>query len=736
MNSSFYITVATALAVALFCVLGIQKTQTSGAFVISDLISSVSFEFKSRGIVPFIDNEIKRGESVGPELFRAIRESKIAIVLLSKNYSSSSWCLKELVEIMRCRDEIVRQTVLTVFYQVDPSDVRKQTGDFGKAFDKTCVGKTEEVNQRWRRAFVRALMDVANILGEDSRNWDLGSSWDWQDHRCKISGDFQFAVFIENIRLTYMRRCHDEGFLEIMNGAVQERLKDHNVLVILDGVDHLEQLKAMAEETQWFGYGSRIIITTQDQRLLSAHVPPHDGFKKLAMEFTQLAGELPLGLRVMGSYLRGMSLGEWEDALPRLRTSLDGEIGEIERTLRFSYDALSYKDKALFLHIACLFHGFRADHVKQWLANSGLDVNHGLEVLTRKSLKTSNVGFLGMHSLLQQLGVDIVRKESIREPGKRQFLVDVDDISDVITDNAVRPCSFAQPGIMLNISKIEDALVVEESVFDGMTNLQLQRWDYCPLRVWPSTFSTKFLVELIMRGSKFEKLWEGIQRSYLGGKGGTVVLPATRVRALVTTDLTSLPLGRWTPYEGIVGNELPNLSNATNLESFLLSFCTSLLEIPSSVGNGTSLKTLDLSCTSLVNLPSSICNATKITTNIQELNLSSTAIEEMPSSLRLWSCLYKLEMQRCRSLKVFPPVPEGIEELDLSDTLIEEVPPWIENLSQLRHLAMFRCWKLDNVSLSRISKMVGVSCMHITRGDKDTSRLHQTTSSTKTAFTL
>ncbi|CAN6859967.1 unnamed protein product [Brassica oleracea] len=131
MNSSFYITVATALAVALFCVLGIQKTQTSGAFVISDLISSVSFEFKSRGIVPFIDNEIKRGESVGPELFRAIRESKIAIVLLSKNYSSSSWCLNELVEIMRCRDEIGRQTVLTVFYQVDPSDVRNQTGDFG-----------------------------------------------------------------------------------------------------------------------------------------------------------------------------------------------------------------------------------------------------------------------------------------------------------------------------------------------------------------------------------------------------------------------------------------------------------------------------------------------------------------------------------------------------------------------------------------------------------------------------
>ncbi|XP_056850860.1 disease resistance-like protein DSC2 [Raphanus sativus] len=338
----------------------------------------------------------------------------------------------------------------------------------------------------------------------------------------QISGDFQFAVFIENIRLSYMRRCHDEGLMngerqrkmnlqrlllsEIFNqkdiqihhlGAVQERLKDHKVLVILDGVDQLEQLNAMAKETQWFGYGSQIIITTQDQRLLSAHginhiykldLPatdealqifclyafgqkfPRDGFKKLATEFTQLAGELPLGLRVMGSYLRGMSLDEWENALPRSRTSLDGEIGEIERTLRFSYDVLSEKDKSLFLHVACLFHGFRADHVKQWLANSGLDVNHGLEVLTRKSLiSSSNVGFLRMHSLLQQLGVDIVRKESIREPGKRQFLVDVNDISDVITDNAGTGTIL---GIMLNISKIEeDALVVEESVFDGMTNL-------------------------------------------------------------------------------------------------------------------------------------------------------------------------------------------------------------------------------------------------------------------------
>ena len=66
--------------------------------------------------------------------------------------------------------------------------------------------------------------------------------------------------------------------------------------------------------------------------------------------------------------------------------------------------------------------------------------------------------------------------------------------------------------------------------------------------------------------------------------------------------------------------EIPDLSNATNLESLLLSFCTSLLEIPSSIRGTTNLKELDLGgCASLVKLSSCICNAT----SLEELNLSA-----------------------------------------------------------------------------------------------------------------
>ena len=129
-------------------------------------LSHVRKGLESEGIIAFVDDNMERGESVGPLLVGAIKQSRVAIVLLSSNYTSSSWCLDELVEIMKCRDEY-KQPVLPIFYKVDPSDVRKQKGDFGKVFDETCVGKTEEVKQAWRQA----LKDVAGIAGYHSSNW-------------------------------------------------------------------------------------------------------------------------------------------------------------------------------------------------------------------------------------------------------------------------------------------------------------------------------------------------------------------------------------------------------------------------------------------------------------------------------------------------------------------------------------------------------------------------------------
>ena len=114
-----------------------------------------------KGINTFIDNDLQRGEEISMELLKVIESSMISIVVFSKNFASSTWCLNQLVKIFECRSN--GQFVLPIFYKVNPSEIRKQGGEFGVALAKHEEKFKDDIEkvQRWRKT----LTEAANLSG-------------------------------------------------------------------------------------------------------------------------------------------------------------------------------------------------------------------------------------------------------------------------------------------------------------------------------------------------------------------------------------------------------------------------------------------------------------------------------------------------------------------------------------------------------------------------------------------
>uniref|UniRef100_A0A2N9II78 TIR domain-containing protein n=1 Tax=Fagus sylvatica TaxID=28930 RepID=A0A2N9II78_FAGSY len=65
----------------------------------------IYFALTEKGIITFKDDkELERGKTISIELLKAIEQSRFAIVILSSNYASSTWCLDELAKIIHCEE--------------------------------------------------------------------------------------------------------------------------------------------------------------------------------------------------------------------------------------------------------------------------------------------------------------------------------------------------------------------------------------------------------------------------------------------------------------------------------------------------------------------------------------------------------------------------------------------------------------------------------------------------------
>ncbi|XP_057746844.1 disease resistance protein RUN1-like isoform X2 [Arachis stenosperma] len=125
--------------------------------------------FRRNGILAFRDDRnLLQGQHISTELVQAIEGSQVLIVIFSKNYATSSWCLQELAKMLDCSNLITEPNLLPIFYDVSPSEVRKQTGNYGKALaeHEERFKDNSKMVQQWRES----LLQVANLSGWDIQN--------------------------------------------------------------------------------------------------------------------------------------------------------------------------------------------------------------------------------------------------------------------------------------------------------------------------------------------------------------------------------------------------------------------------------------------------------------------------------------------------------------------------------------------------------------------------------------
>ncbi|KEH29803.1 disease resistance protein (TIR-NBS-LRR class) [Medicago truncatula] len=715
-----------------------------------------------KGIHTFIDDrDLQRGDEIKPSLDNAIEESRIFIPVFSINYASSSFCLDELVHIMHCYKTKGR-LVLPVFYGVDPSHIRHQSGSYGEHLTKHKKSfQNNKKNMERLHQWKLALTEAANLsgyhfshgyeykfiekivkyvsnkisrqplhvaiypVGLQSRVQQVKSLLDKGSYGGVrmiglygiggmgkstlakviynfIADQFECSCFLENVRensaSNQLKHLQEELLLKtlalkIKLGGVsegipyiKERLHTKKILLILDDVDNLEQLHALAGGRDWFGCGSIVIITTRNKHLLTNHeieiihevkgmstenalellrwmafknykVP--SSYEEIFNHAVVYASGLPLALEVVGSNLFGKSFAECDSTLDKYERIPHEDIQKI---LKVSFDALDEEQQSVFLDIACFFKGCRLAEVEEILQQHyGYCIkSHIGELVDMSLIKISgwNLNDVTLHDLLEVMGKEIVRKESPKEPEKRSRLWCRDDIIHILQEN--KGTSKIEM-IYLNSPSMDLVIDWNGKAFKKMTNLKT----------------------LIIKNVYFSK-----DPKYLPSSLRVLKLNGCSSESLSSfifckrfEDMKVLTLDKCQYL-----THIPNVSGLPNLEKFSFQYCDNLIAIHDSIGKLNkleilnawgciklenfpplrlpSLKELDLTyCKRLKSFPELLCKMT----NTKEIGMCKTSTRELPFSFQY----LQLSLLACEMLR-FPKHNEKMYSIMFSNVDVLE----------------------------------------------------------------
>ncbi|KAL9675595.1 hypothetical protein QQ045_003797 [Rhodiola kirilowii] len=807
---------------------------------------------QGEGFRVFIDNDgLEHGRDIQMKLLEAIEQSKVFIVTLSPRYAESRWCLDELAKIMELNKVSPNRFVLPVFFNVEPTDVRHQTGllntEFFEAHEKRFGAEISRVdNWRWALKEVAALKgpslkdangneaqliqniikelrrilathDLAlppNIIGVDTIVRDICT---WIQDGSPDAGvgvihgqggigkttiakivfnanydDFEGSSFIEDIRKSSEQ---DNSFLRLQRklildisryeaGAIynvseamtkiRNAIGPKRILLVLDDVEEMEHLGGLLDHPEWFCPGSKIIVTTRNQQIKNIRMfkqefkirhlnyeesrklfsllifdqnHPLKGYEELSHKFVNYCGGLPLALCVLAPLLRGIKDKEiWRDRLHKLEKLPNKRIQVV---LKMSFDSLDDEaDRNLFLHIALFFVGRDKEYSFKILEDCEIYSKAGFQSLADRCLVSISGDKLIMHHLVQEMGREVVRQESVNEPGLRSRLWDHKETLNVLRKNKGTPSvkglrlAFPAPKTVtlkennhiphvsngIGLASILSPTIpsrrmtsnlefINTVAFTNMDNLNLLLlsyvqlkggfdnfpkeikwlwWQGCSLESIPQNLLLRELVVLDMQHSQLLSAWEDKKEL-----GALKILNLSHSYCLRST---------------------PDLSNADNLEWIILEGCISLVKMHDSIGCLRKLTYLNLKgCKNL----KSICQLQSIkrvdlsgcSRLFTELSLSQSQIlRSLFSSLNLFTSTVKLNLRNCGVRVSLDAILDSsscftsLEEVDLSYNSFEEIKKDFWHFTRLYNKRLERFKNLRSISQSPWVNMFAPEC--------------------------
>lgn len=272
----------------------------------------------------------------------------------------------------------------------------------------------------------------------------------------QMSQEFETHCLVEDFHAKF----HEKGLHILREEHFVDTLREKKVLVVLDDVRNPMEAESFLGGFDCFGFGSLIIITSRDKQVLYQcqvediyEVPPLNKKEALRL-FTQFAfpekepsdsnlievskkvveytNGNPTALCFYGRELKERTKPEEMEAdFEKIKRCPPREIINVFKS---SYDVLSDNERSIFLDIASFFNGEKLDYVMRILEGCGFFPHVGIDRLVERSLLMILEKKIEMHTLIQEIGRQIVNEEK-KQMTRRRRLWDPSSIKLLLEDN-------------------------------------------------------------------------------------------------------------------------------------------------------------------------------------------------------------------------------------------------------------------------------------------------------------